>query len=185
VIPSNTQPSRRHFLRGLGTALALPAFDSFLPAGAQAASSGAKEPLKTAFFYLPNGVVVDKWKPTGAGRKFQLGPTMTGLESYRDDFQIVGNLEQEAGWAGKDGGGDHARALGTWMTGQRIRKTSGSDIKSGVSVDQVMAQRIGGQTRLPYSGHLSGFLTGKTTLHVLTILIYGASTTWKEWNYGQ
>src|SRR5262249_792303 len=48
-----------------------------------------------------------------------------------------------------DGAGDHARASATFLTGCQARKTGGADIKIGVSVDQIAAQRIGSQTRLP------------------------------------
>jgi len=124
--------------------------ESLLPRGVQAASAAAPaEPVKAAFVYVPNGVIVPEWTPTGEGRDFQMAPSMKPIEPFRDDLQIIGGLEQEAGWAGKDGGGDHARAHGTWLTGVRIRKTAGSDIQSSVSIDQVMAQSLAGQTRLP------------------------------------
>ena len=52
--------NRRHFLRGLGTCLALPALESFAaPARAAAA------PRRMAFLYIPNGVILDKWRPVG------------------------------------------------------------------------------------------------------------------------
>jgi len=123
--------------------------EAFLPSGARAAEAAARQPLKAAFLYTPNGVIVPAWKPTGKGRDFEFGRSMECLKPFREDLQILSNLEQEAGRAGKDGGGDHARAVGTWLTGERIRKTSGADIESSISVDQVMANHLGSQTRLP------------------------------------
>jgi hypothetical protein len=63
--------------------------------------------------------------------------------------QVISGLEDLSANAGMDGGGDHARAGGTFLTGVRIKKTAGSDIYAGVSFDQVIAQRIGRQTRFP------------------------------------
>ncbi len=48
-----------------------------------------------------------------------------------------------------DGGGDHARANASFLTGARPRKTAGADIKLGISVDQVIANAIADKTRFP------------------------------------
>jgi hypothetical protein len=100
-----------------------------------------------AFLYVPNGVIVDRWRSTGAGRDFQLGTSLEPLESFKKDLQVVTNLGHKNGTAGGDGPGDHARASATILTGARPFKTAGSDIRVGVSVDQVAAQRIGQETR--------------------------------------
>jgi hypothetical protein len=100
-----------------------------------------------AFVYVPNGVIVDRWRSTGAGRDFQLGTSLEPLESFKKDLQVVTNLGHKNGTAGGDGPGDHARASATILTGARPFKTAGSDIRVGVSVDQVAAQRIGQETR--------------------------------------
>jgi hypothetical protein len=63
-------------------------------------------------------------------------------------IQIVGGLEHLNATAGRDGAGDHARANGTFLTGVRMRK-SATDIRAGISIDQVMAQKVGHLTRLP------------------------------------
>ncbi len=145
--------SRRQFLRGLGTCLALPAFESITGAKllAQAASpattpSGA--PLRTAFVYFPNGAIPARWWPEGAGRAFELNKTLKPLEPHRDRIQLVGGLEHLNATPGSDGGGDHARANGTFLTGVRMKK-SATDVRAGISIDQVMAQRIGHLTRFP------------------------------------
>lgn len=149
------QFSRRHFLRGLGVSMALPVLESLLPASkALAAAAGpglartaSGDPLRMAFLYVPNGVNVAKWKPTGIGRDYQLSETLSPLQNLREHFQIVSGLEQQHGWAGKDGAGDHARASATILTGARPKKTAGSDIRVGVSVDQFAAQHLADQTR--------------------------------------
>ena len=96
---------------------------------------------------VPNGVIVDRWQSTGAGRDFRLGATLEPLTRFQKDLQIVTGLGHQNGTAGGDGAGDHARASATILTGTRPFKTAGSDIRVGVSVDQVAAQGIGQQTR--------------------------------------
>ena len=144
--------NRRAFLRGLGTCLSLPAMESLLAPRLLAASQGpaltaSGAPLRMAFLYIPNGVIMDKWRPKGTGRDFELGATMQPFAKHKNDLQIFTGFEHANGWAGGDGGGDHARANATVLTGARPRKTSGSDIFLGMSVDQVAARDVGGATR--------------------------------------
>ncbi len=146
--------SRRTFLRGVGVAMALPALESLRPAIAAAASSAGPQmgvtatgaPLRTAFVYFPNGAIPDRWWPTGTGTEFVLGKTLAPLESMRKQIQILGGLDHETAEAGPDGAGDHARANSCFLTGVRLKK-SASDIHAGISIDQVLANRYGGQTR--------------------------------------
>ena len=147
--------NRRGFLRGIGACLALPAFEAFLPSRAIAAgaarsaiattASGA--PLRMAFVYFPNGAIQQDWTPTGSGKDFTFGNTLAPLESLRHRVQVLSGLEHLNANAGNDGAGDHARANGTFLTGVRVKKTAGSDIFAGVSVDQIAAQAIGKSTR--------------------------------------
>ena len=151
-------PNRRRFLRGLGLAVALPAMESLLPRGlAVAASSAAPRlatsaagaPLRMAFFYIPNGVNQKCWFPTGEGTDFQFNRTMEPLEALKHRVQVISGLDHLNATAGKDGPGDHARASATFLTGVRAKKTAGSDIHVGVSVDQLAARHVGHLTRFP------------------------------------
>lgn len=151
---SDSNFNRRRFLRGLGAAIALPAFETFLPAAANASSQAGRAvtatgaPLRMGFVYIPNGVNVEKWNVSGSGAEFQLGETMKPVEGFKNDFQIISNLAHDNGWGKQDGGGDHARANATFLTGARPRKTAGADIQLGISVDQVAANHVGDLTRL-------------------------------------
>ncbi len=144
---------RRGFLRGMGACLALPAFEAFLPSSASAAgtrafattASGA--PLRMAFVYFPNGAIQKNWTPVGSGKNFAFGNTLAPLEPLRHRVQVISGLEHLNANAGNDGAGDHARANGTFLTGVRVKKTAGSDILAGVSVDQIAAQQIDKLTR--------------------------------------
>ncbi len=144
---------RRHFLRGFGAGIAVPTFETFLPrstvaAGGKAlATTASGMPLRTAFLYKPNGVNVEKWTPEGTGKDYKLNVTHEPYAKFKDDFHLLSHLEHENGTSGGDGGGDHARANASFLTGVRPRKTAGADIKLGKSVDQVIAEAIQDQTR--------------------------------------
>ncbi len=150
-----TSTNRRHFIRGLGACLALPAFEALAPRAAAAQAAGARAlattasgaPLRMAFLYFPNGAIQDKWTPTGNGRNFSFGQTLNPLNSLKHRVQVITGLDHRNAEAGADGAGDHARANGTFLTGVRVKKTAGSDIYAGVSVDQIAAQHIGRGTR--------------------------------------
>lgn len=109
--------------------------------------SGA--PLRMAFISIPNGVQQNHWFPSGDPDAMELNATMAGLAPIRDHVQVIGGLKHENATAGRDGAGDHARASATFLTGARARKTAGSDIYVGTSVDQVAAKSLGDQTRFP------------------------------------
>ena len=142
--------NRRRFLRGLGACIALPAFASLDPLRLLAAPAApTKAPVRMAFLYVPNGIIPSAWWPEQTGSDFALPATLQPLEKMRDKFQLISGLQDLSANPGPDGAGDHARAGGTFLTGVRIKKTSGSDIHAGVSIDQVVAQRIGHLTRFP------------------------------------
>jgi len=143
---------RRHFIRGLGAAIALPMLDSMVPAAfGQAAKALARKapPLRLSFFYVPNGIVMKDWTPTTEGSAFELPAILKPLAPFRDQATIISGLANDKGNAHGDGGGDHARAGASFLTGAHPKKTGGSDIRAGISADQVAAEQIGGQTRLP------------------------------------
>ncbi len=144
---SSHQMSRRKVLRGLGTMMSLPFLETF--AGSAKAAAAAKAPLRAAWLYVPNGVNVDEWFPTGEGTGYQLSASLKELERHRNDFMVVSGLAQDFARSHGNGGGDHARATATFLTGCLPKKTAGSDIQLGVSVDQIAAQKIGHLTRLP------------------------------------
>lgn len=152
--PSIAGVSRRGFLRGLGASVALPAFDCFRPllaAGIESraiATTASGAPLRMAYLYIPNGVNVENWRPKGTTSSYKLGPTFQSMESLREHFQVFTGFAHRNAFAGADGAGDHARGNATFLTGARARKTSGSDINVGVSVDQVAARAAAEQTRL-------------------------------------
>ena len=149
--------SRRHFLRGLGACIALPAFESLLPTRLLAAAispegalatTATGAPLRTAFVYFPNGAIPAAWWPSTEGSDFQLSRTLQPLAASQKQIQVIGGLDHLNATAGMDGGGDHARANGTFLTGVRMKK-SATDIRAGISIDQAIARQVGHLTRFP------------------------------------
>jgi hypothetical protein len=148
--------SRRTFLRGVGACVALPLFESFDTAGlfaadtsaAQLATTATGAPLRTAFLFFPNGAIPSAWWPTGEGTDFQWSRTLKPLEKQKDFVQVLGGLQHKSAEPGPDGAGDHARGNATFLTGVRLKK-SDSDIRAGVSIDQVLAKECGHLTRFP------------------------------------
>src|SRR5206468_311799 len=107
---------RRTFLRGLGTAMALPLLDSMIPAMAATNNSAASPIIRLGFAYVPNGIIQKDWKPSAVGTGFEFMPTMKPLEPFRENVLVLSNLAQINGRALGDGAGDHARAGATWLT---------------------------------------------------------------------
>jgi hypothetical protein len=136
--------SRRTFLRGAGAAVALPFLDAMLPAFARAqAPAPARRFLA---WYVPNGMHMPAWTPATTGAGYALSPILQPLAPVRDEVLVLSNLSNRAG--SDNVAGDHARGTGSFLTCTRVRRTEGADIENGVSVDQLIAQAIGGDTVL-------------------------------------
>jgi hypothetical protein len=138
---------RRTFLRGLGTAVALPVLDAMTPAFAGPARTASNTPMRMAFAYVPNGIIMKDWTPAATGAEFELPRILEPLKQYKDRMLLLSGLTHNNGRALGDGPGDHARAAASFLTGVHPRKTFGADIKCGISVDQVAAQAVGNKTR--------------------------------------
>ena len=103
--------------------------------------------MRTAFVYVPNGIIMKDWTPAAEGTGFEFMPTMKALEPFREDMLVLSGLAQVNGRALGDGAGDHARAGATWLTGVHPKKTE-VDIHAGISADQIAAREMGKATQL-------------------------------------
>lgn len=143
---------RRTILRGLGAAVALPWLEVTSTGSASAVggtSCASASPCRMAFLYVPNGMHMPDWNPKGTGKDFKFGPTLNRIAKFKENLNVISGLTLNGARALGDGGGDHARSVAAFLTGAHPKKTSGSDIKNGPSVDQIAASQIGNQTRLP------------------------------------
>ncbi|MCS7024668.1 MAG: DUF1552 domain-containing protein [Bryobacteraceae bacterium] len=136
---------RRSFLRGMGAAIGLPFLDAMTPAVLRAKSAA---PVRLAFVYVPNGIDMRHWNPDYEGKFRELPRILKPLEPYKNHVLMLGNLTHNNGRALLDGPGDHGRCCGSYLTGVQPRK-SATDIKCGISCDQIVANKIGHLTRFP------------------------------------
>ena len=139
--------ARRSFLRGVGTAIALPFLDAMTPAFAAGRIGAVNTPRRMAFVYVPNGIIMKDWTPAAEGPTFDFTRILKPLEPHRQNLMVLSGLTQNTGRALGDGPGDHARAAASFLTGIHPKKTSGADISLGVSIDQIAAQKVGNATR--------------------------------------
>jgi hypothetical protein len=140
------QLSRRTLLRGAGAVIALPFLDAMLPAFARGAT--ADTPKRMMYVYAPTGMIPQAWNPTTTGTDFEFGRIMKPLEKFRGDVLVMSGLSANPLAAPmNDGGGDHARAVSSYLTGVRPKKTSGADFSAGVSADQLAARKLGANTK--------------------------------------
>jgi hypothetical protein len=148
-VVTNKCLSRRTLLKGMGAAIGLPYLEAMAPAlGATPGVARQNAPVRLAFVYVPNGIIMKDWTPAAAGREFAFTRILKPLESLRSDLLILSGLRDQNGEPGPDGAGDHARAGASFLTGVRPKKTAGADLRGGISADQVAAQLLGKQTRL-------------------------------------
>ena len=143
--------SRRAFLGGAGVAISLPMLDAMVPIGRRTAKAQNDDPTRLLFVYVPNGMIRTGMKPAATGSGYPMPRLLTGLEDVRGEFNILTGLSNKPGGGyytypdgtvSSDGPGDHARDTGTFLTAARLKKTDGSDIRNGISVDQVAANHL-------------------------------------------
>ena len=139
--------SRRTVLRGLGTVVALPLLDAMVPALTAQVNTPAKGVRRLGVVYHPNGVIYENWLPKGVGRDFEFSRTLLPLEPFRDQLNVITGLSSHQAEALGDGGGDHSRASGSYLTGVHVKK-SDSVVENGISMDQILAKALASETQL-------------------------------------
>jgi len=136
---------RRTLLRGFGSALALPLLDAMIPAStALAAVSAARPVRRLGFVYVPMGAHMPLWTPEGSGRLTGLSPTLKPLAPVMDQLTVLTNMELRNAYPGT-----HATSNAAFLSAATSKWTESSDYCLGTTVDQIAAQHIGRETRLP------------------------------------
>jgi hypothetical protein len=100
-----------------------------------------------AFLFVPNGAHMPDWTPPEEGPLGNLPSILEPLDRHKPSLLVLGGLTLDGGRAHGDGPGDHARCVASFLTSAHPHKTSGKDIRNGVSVDQVAAAEVGDRTR--------------------------------------
>jgi hypothetical protein len=170
--------SRRTVLQGMGVSMFLPLLEAMHPLGAQAAEKGArKAPVRFAALYMPNGVNPHAWQPTGIGSDFQLSEILAPLANVKQDLLVFTELMNKNSIVG-DG---HYVKVAPFLTGTAVTKTTGSDLRcGGVSLDQVVAQRVGNLTPLPSLELSIEPVTMGVDTNVGFTRLYGSHVSWSN-----
>ena len=132
---------RRTFLRGAGTALALPLLDAMIPAVKADRLTAAAPVRRLGFVFYTLGVNVDRWRPKGEGTDYQLSEALAPLAPHKKKFVVLSGLSSDPD---RTKAGFHDRALASFMTGVEMVR---GKIQVGISVDQVAAQALGKETQ--------------------------------------
>ena len=163
--------SRRHALRGIGATLALPLLDCMKPARAAAASAASLPPTRTLVTFTGMGFHSKHWWAKGEGAAMELGPCLQPLESWKERMVFLRGLWNEQ--ANKHG--IHCMQTGNMLSGAPLAT---SEVRTGVSFDQVMAQRIGDRTKLP--SLVLGCEEATPGLQDGLPLLYGSHISWSS-----
>ncbi|MEJ1963166.1 MAG: DUF1552 domain-containing protein [Gammaproteobacteria bacterium] len=112
------------------------------------AAEPAARPKRLQVIYTPNGMIMQSFTPEKAGRDYPISPTLAPLEPYRNQFTVITGLAHYQASALGDGPGSHGRACGAYLTGAHPKRTEGSDLQCGVSMDQIVAKQFAQTTQL-------------------------------------
>ena len=135
--------TRRWLIRSAAAGVALP----FLPSLLSGARADDAPPRRFLFWYAPNGQRMAHWVPDKVGANYDLKPILEPLAPVQSDVSVLTGLANRP--AQVPVAGDHARGTGSFLTCRTVVKTAGADIQNGVSIDQVLAGKIGSETTLP------------------------------------
>src|SRR5579862_9506477 len=151
--------SRRTLLRGMGATVALPFLDAMAPAQTPLRSTAATPEPRLACIEMVHGAAgsTDEgaarhyWSPAQEGRDFESSHSLEPLAPFRDSITVISGADAHPADAltPSEGGADHFRSSAVFHTGAHARQTAGSDVRNGVSIDQLYAQSAGRDTRLP------------------------------------
>lgn len=168
--------NRRTALKGVaGVTLGLPWLETLLW-GAE--KTEPRYPVRFGVIYQPNGINPYEWTPEGEGRDYQFSKTLRPLAPVRDEVLVLTNLNHDLKKGRDRPTSGHYGGTSNFLVGCGVKRSMGSDIECGISVDQAAAKHVGHQTLLP-SLELSteAEWTGVDTGERITQL-YGNSISW-------
>ena len=163
--------SRRAFLRGLGVTMALPWLESVRVWGDDNAAA-SEPPVRFACLFAGNGFHSKEWWAKGEGRQMELGKVLEPLQPFREKMLFLRGLYNQEALIG----GIHSCQTGNLLTGAHL--ASGGEIRSGVSMDQVIGKKLIGQTRLP--SLVLGCEQSIAALHKNYSMIYSSHISWSS-----
>ncbi len=135
---------RRTFLRGAGATLALPLLDAMIPSMTALAATPAAPVRRLGFVYIPMGATISQWTPSTVGALGQLPMILRSLEPVRDQLTVVSNMELRNAYPGT-----HATSNAAFLSAATSKWTESTDYELATTADQIAAQQLGQETRLP------------------------------------
>ena len=172
---SKHQFSRRTFLRGVGVTMALPWMESLTvwgdtpPAGVKPASEA---PVRLAVLFSGNGFHSKEWWVKGEGKQMELGKVLSPLADFREKLLFVrGHYNEEA-----QKGNIHSSQTGNLLSGAPL--ASGGEIRSGTSIDQLLAHRYGRSTKV--SSLVLGCEKSNPSVHKNYSMLYSSHISWSS-----
>ncbi|MBI4604997.1 MAG: DUF1552 domain-containing protein [Planctomycetes bacterium] len=171
---NHQQFSRRAFLRGLGVTVALPWLESLpvwgdVPAAAKPASEA---PVRLAVLFSGNGFHSKEWWAKGEGKSMELGKVLAPLADFRERMLFIQGLYN----AEAQKGNIHSSQTGNLLSGAPL--ASGGEIRSGTSIDQVLAQRYGHLTKVP--SLVLGCEKANPSVHKNYSMLYSSHISWSS-----
>ncbi len=169
-----TQPlSRRTFLRGVGVSMALPWLESIPVWGDDKPKNASSEPpVRFACLFSGNGFHSKEWWAKGEGKRMELGKVVESLTPYREKLLFLRGLYNQEALIG----GIHSCQTGNLLTGAHLAPAG--EIKSGISCDQVVAEKTKGQTKVP--SLVLGTEPSISAIHKNYSMIYSSHISWSS-----
>ncbi|MBX2840225.1 MAG: DUF1552 domain-containing protein [Flammeovirgaceae bacterium] len=167
-------------LKGLGAAISLPMLEGMqFPSAISSVANSQKSPVRSAFFFMPNGIHPNYWTPEKQGRDFELTRLLEPLNGVKDDLLVLSDLmNQNSNFEGGDG---HYARTANILTCMQIKKTTGDNISSGgISLDQLIAQKVGQETLFPSLEYGLDKITTGVDINVGFTRLYGSNISWKS-----
>ena len=169
------QFSRRACLRGIGVTMALPWMESLNVWGDTPASSAkpaSEAPVRLAVVFSGNGFHSKEWWAKGEGKEMELGRVLTPLGDFREKLLFIRGLYNEEAQKGNI----HSSQTGNLLSGAPL--ASGGEIRSGTSIDQVLAQRYGHCTKVP--SLVLGCEKSNPSVHKNYSMLYSSHISWSS-----
>jgi hypothetical protein len=159
-------------LRGLGVSMALPWMESLSVWGADAQAGGCEAPVRLAVLFAGNGFHSQEWWAEGAGADMKLGKVLEPIAGLREKLLVVKGLYNEQARKGNI----HSSQTGNLLSGAPL--ASGGDIRSGTSIDQLLAQSYGRATKVP--SLVLGCEKSNPSVHKNYSMLYSSHISWSS-----
>ena len=168
------QLSRRTMLRGLGASIALPWMESLRVWGDEAATrkKASQAPTRMAILFAGCGFHKQEWWARGEGKSMELGKVLAPLKDFREQLVFIRGLYNAEALKGNI----HSSQTGNLLSGAVLEP--GGTIRSGTSVDQLVAQRIGHQTKVP--SLVLGCEKANPSVHKNYSMLYSSHISWSS-----